>query len=90
MLQAPYYEGYIYGRRDSGLIQRTDLILSGEWYRQESSKLYPMRFTNWGPGQPDYYRGKYRPEACLNLWHNKDFRWNDASCKKKLCFICQL
>ena len=51
---------------------------------------YEMRFTYWNPGEPS--NGGSR-ESCLNLLnggHFNSFGWNDESCDRSLCSICEL
>ena len=56
-------------------------------WKATSNKHYSMKYSNWHPGQPDYNHGK---EACLMMWIDLSYRWNDAPCRLKTCFVCEL
>ena len=46
-----------------------------------------MIYTNWAPGQPDYYR---ESEACMHLASGRSYKWNDLHCGATLCSVCEL
>jgi len=47
---------------------------------------HPLTYTFWYPGQPD----SGARESCLILWYPKyGYRWNDAPCRNKHCFVCE-
>ena len=72
--------------------QRTDPESKSEfiWKVKSGSITYPMEYTNWDQGQPDYRPQGDDKEACLNIWPDRDFKWNDAPCSRKFCFVCEM
>jgi len=52
-----------------------------------SDAISVMRYTNWYPGQPDYWRGN---EACMDVPSHLSYRWNDLVCREKICSVCEL
>jgi len=56
-------------------------------WKSSSGKQSPLRYTNWGSGQPDCGRGS---EKCLHLFGLKDnLLWNDWNCSESICSLCQ-
>jgi len=57
--------------------------------RFQTENVFLMNYTNWDnpTGQPDNQGGN---EACVNIWPDKDYRWNDYTCSTKMCFICEI
>ena len=47
----------------------------------------PMGYTNWNPGQPNYYHHK---QSCAHLLGGHSFTWNDEFCSLKICFVCEV
>jgi len=49
----------------------------------------PITYTNWEPsrGQPDYYQ---QIEACMHIISRYDYKWNDAVCSDRYCFVCEI
>ena len=47
-----------------------------------------MTYTNWYPGQPDYYNHR---EPCMCVWSDdQSYRWNDVPCSYAFCYVCEL
>ena len=40
----------------------------------------------WASGQPSNTGGN---EACVNIWPNRGYLWNDAPCSRLYCFVCE-
>ena len=74
---------------------------AGQWINPKSKSPFvwkvagespkAMRYTNWHNGedpqdQPDNVHGN---EACINLWKNYRYAWNDETCSNKYCFVCE-
>lgn len=43
-------------------------------------------YTNWGNKEPNNNNNN---EDCIQMYYEYDGKWNDASCKNKLPFMCQ-
>jgi len=56
-------------------------------WKATSTKHYSMKYSNWHPEQPDHSNGK---EACINMWIDHSYKWNDEPCQTKTCFVCEL
>ena len=59
-------------------------------YKDSSNYVeYPMTYSNWnrGTGEPNRLLG---PDACVNVFQNRDYTWNDQPCSSKMCFVCQV
>jgi len=50
-------------------------------------KVSLMSFTNWHEKSPDYADGI---EACMNMWSNWKYMWNDYPCSMAVCSICEI
>jgi len=61
---------------------------SARWQIQRGSRntRMPVTFTFWHREQPDNQRGI---ENCVNIWPNKNYRWNDQRCDSRFCFVCE-
>ena len=46
----------------------------------------PLKYTNWGSGQPDNYHGV---EDCCHL-RSLTGEWNDLGCGTRLPYLCQV
>jgi len=60
---------------------------SGFAWKATSTNHYPLTYSNWNRKQPDNFLGK---ESCLNVWPDLGTTWNDAPCRLKTCFVCEL
>jgi len=49
--------------------------------------LSVMKYTNWNPGQPDFYRGG---QSCMKMWSAHSYAWDDGQCSTGLCSVCEL
>ena len=47
---------------------------------------HEMNWFNWDGRQPDFGGGG---EDCINLWPDRDYRWNDEDCGYPYCFVCE-
>jgi len=59
------------------------------WKTSECS-VAEMSYSQWCPGQPDFWRGQ---ESCANMFVHKDFNvtcWNDIHCDTEMCFVCEI
>jgi len=45
-----------------------------------------MHFAVWYRGQPDNQGGI---EKCVNIWPDRNYRWNDQRCDSRFCFVCE-
>ena len=52
-----------------------------------SETVSQMSYTNWHPGQPDFY---WQTESCMHLSSGYSYRWNDNTCSTARCSICEL
>jgi len=46
-----------------------------------------MTYTNWGRGQPDYYKQR---EHCMDLIGGLSYTWNDHLCSRLYCSVCEI
>jgi len=46
-----------------------------------------MKYTNWHPGQPDYYRSR---QSCMFMMSGHSYTWEDAACSVGRCSVCEL
>ena len=51
------------------------------------NKAYQLTYVHWYPQEPNNIGGN---EACIEIMSSRRYRWNDASCKNKICFLCQM
>ena len=57
------------------------------WRLEDRGTVYEMNYTNWIPGQPDYWGAA---ESCVDLVCRRSYRWNDDHCSNPSCYICEL
>ncbi|KAM7361457.1 uncharacterized protein ACRADG_012072 [Cochliomyia hominivorax] len=50
------------------------------------SNGHTVSFTNWHPGQPDFYNSN---EYCIQIGRNNQFQWNDHDCVVEFGLICE-
>ena len=48
---------------------------------------YPMNYTNFARRQPDNAGGV---EGCIEMSTDEKYRWNDMSCSRNICSICEM
>lgn len=51
-----------------------------------------VKFTDWGPGQPDnvFRQNDHQYEDCMHIFSLRyGLKWNDAFCSDELYFICE-
>jgi len=46
-----------------------------------------MTYVNWCPGQPD---SGAQMEACVHLWSDESYTWNNAPCTYTACYVCEI
>lgn len=56
----------------------------------------PLKFTNWGHGQPDNFSHMNNEiEQCIQIFSSGKWgqhqaqKWNDARCSDEVYFICE-
>ena len=67
----PYYLG---GRDD---------VIEGTWVWASTDNI--MKYTAWGPGEPNGQTGS----NCLTMYHTLQWKWSDDPCKAEFFFICE-
>jgi len=63
-------------------IGRNDIATETFWKWENNE---PLRYDNWGPGQPDNFNN----EDCATIQPGTG-QWNDLSCTASLPFVCEL
>lgn len=63
----------------------TKLGNESNFYWMGQNKAF--RFTNWLLGEPNNHEG--RGEACLEVWPDHDYKWNDETCSPLHYFVCE-
>ena len=49
-----------------------------------------MEYTNWSPGDPNYYDVDGTREACGIMLSNRSYKWADYVCTEKVCALCEI
>jgi len=49
--------------------------------------LSVMKYTNWLPGQPNYYRSR---QSCMLMRSGHSYTWDDYRCSNEICSVCEL
>jgi len=50
--------------------------------------LSVMKYTNWHPGQPDFYQNYH--QSCMRLQSGLSYGWDDVVCSTATCSVCEL
>jgi hypothetical protein len=82
---------YTYGWWIGGQRMDPDTNSTFVWKLDPASlgrKTRPLTYEAWVPGQPNYER--YLSKACLEIVVLLDYQWNDATCDRTLCYICEI
>jgi hypothetical protein len=58
------------------------------WRPQPEGEDIPLTYRNWAPNEPNCFNRQ--TENCLHYWSEYDYQWNDLSCLKEGCPLCQL
>jgi len=60
---------------------------SGKWvWKTKDPKKSPaLTYKHWYNGEPN----KPNQEKCLNIWPKYGYKWGDAKCELKACFVCE-
>ena len=66
--------------KNSSFVWKTD---------RASANAYPVTYTNWWPGQPDFAPDN-PPESCIELVVDMDYAWNDVKCDFQFCYVCEI
>ena len=48
----------------------------------------PLEYTHWNTGEPN--NDAIHIEACAKIYHDWDYKWNDAPCWMEACFMCEI
>jgi len=76
---------YTSGRRRDG-----DCSKEYVWSPKPGAAI-PLTYTNWNGGQPDCAKfAGFQPEACIHYWDVYGFNWNDMSCERTMCAVCEV
>lgn len=82
---------YTYGWWIGGQRTNPNTASTFVWKTDPASRekaTYPLTYQNWAPEQPNYK--DYFSEACLELVVSIDYRWNDANCDWRCCYVCEI
>jgi len=55
------------------------------WKISNETQL-PLSFAYWDPQEPNCHDNK---EQCVHMRPSRSFKWNDISCDRKLCPVCE-
>jgi hypothetical protein len=55
-------------------------------WKISNDKHLPLSFAYWDPTEPNCQANE---EQCLHLRPGRNFKWNDISCDKKFCPVCE-
>jgi len=54
-------------------------------WRDESGKASVMGYSSWRNGEPNDVN-----EGCVEIRGDASYEWNDLSCERQLCPVCEL
>jgi len=76
---------YTSGRRRDG-----DCSKEFVWSPKPGAAI-SLAYTNWNGGQPDCAKfAGFQPEACIHYYEAYGYNWNDVSCDRTMCAVCEV
>jgi len=61
-------------------------------WKQNTTTILPLTYTNWNPNQPDCARlsTSSTHESCLHYFDIFQYKWNDIACEDTMCAVCEV
>jgi len=76
-----------HGNEDGVHLWTAGYLIGSTWHWKVDDKMIPVEYFNWKADEPSNLGGR---EACINMFSAHGYRWNDAWCLHKSCFVCQM